>query len=379
MRPVSRSVEKLIERVNGHLADIAEYANEYGGDILNLAVPIFGSERMDFHKDATSLAMWLKSLENVLKPAKNADIEKVLKQLLEELDSVQVRHLEIITAETNTAWQEFELVSDMAERSPGFRSVVQQFDQEALIGMEFVLDHREGMDLLSAITRAAEESLRSLDADLIFSPVQILRGIGQLSEIKGLEKLLSRLMRNDEGQVPAGYELSGVANEIIRLGLIAKHSPDSDSLTSLGIGLKRNVPYLKVRVLTSGKIVESTAMGEAEADGFRGNSGTLVEVKYKRTTFAFHEGSTESLRFCNQARKLAAVLRQKSARAIEYHIVAPSIARGVIAFLASTFPKGANVKVIHYTAVDQTEGAVVLDLGRTAVTTTKAATLKEVG
>ena len=196
---------------------------------------------------------------------------------------------------------------------------------------------------------------------------QVLNAIADLREcrVNGLPELLSGLAEKcanlGEARICGAW---GGIHEILRLASLAKRESKAGPLTEVAKvirGIKFYREEFKGGRFTSGTSLEKEE--DVEADGFRGQTRTVMEIKSSEGPIRFNNRSGRELdwelRFRNQARKLGAATRSGKIAWVEYHITAPEVDRNLLIYLKKTIQdkEGVNrVRIFLYKQLNDWEG-----------------------
>ncbi|MBI5699070.1 hypothetical protein HZC35_02005 [Candidatus Saganbacteria bacterium] len=190
--------------------------------------------------------------------------------------------------------------------------------------------------------------------------------------VKGLPKLLSGLAENCGISEEAGVaEAWGGIHEVIRLSKLAKAKSTAGPLTEVSKVINEIRFYREE--YQGGRFTSKASQERAEdieADGYRGQSRTVVEIKSSEVPIRFNNRNGHAvdweLRFRNQARKLRAAVRSGRIGGVEYHITAPEVDRELLFYLKKTIrdkDEVVRVRVFFYSLLNEWEGLEQVVLG----------------
>jgi len=193
---------------------------------------------------------------------------------------------------------------------------------------------------------------------------QVLNAIADLREcrVNGLEDLLSGLAEKCSN--PEICEAWGGIHEVLRLASLAKRKSEAGPLTEVS-KVFRGIKFHREELINGRYVsgIKQEVVQDLEADGFRGQSRTVLEVKSSEVPLRFTgrdpKNAEKILRIRNQARKLRAALRSGKISWVEYHITAPEVDRELLIYLKKTIQdkEGVNrVRIFLYKALNDWEG-----------------------
>jgi len=189
---------------------------------------------------------------------------------------------------------------------------------------------------------------------------------------ENFERLLSRFSKfSEHGEIRPIKEIMGALAEVIVIGRLA-------TLPQYGMRIEVSRPMgtIKFRgeyLRQKGKETffaerDEYQTSEIEADGYIRATSTLIEVKYcsrpEGISFLPDEnadGFRQVLRFRNQVRKYAALVKEGSVKEVEYHIVAAAVSRDVLEYIGSTIGALGRTRVYLYGSLADKEPKIVLD------------------
>jgi len=234
----------------------------------------------------------------------------------------------------------------------------QSLKPEQAIGLGFV-EGLEGGRLIERIFKTQElmiyrDIYGAALIDLVLDAVYKLRQ----RKIPGLDVLLARLPELDgRARARETVEVRGAAVEIIRLGYIAEEET-SDPLTEAGRKFKNIVFYPMRRLAGEGGVRyaperEKRLTEDADADGYRGSSRTLIEIKYSSQPLTLNgDGNGQVLRLLNQGRKYGVLIRKGVINQVDFIIIAPEIDPEIIKLIYGMV----YGSFFHFTDITSREG-----------------------
>jgi hypothetical protein len=153
-------------------------------------------------------------------------------------------------------------------------------------------------------------------------------------------------------------EVRGAAVEVVRLGYIAEEET-SDPLTEAGRKFNNITFYPMHRLMGEAGVVRyvperiKRLTEDADADGYRGSSHTLIEIKYSSQPLVLNgEGNGQVMRLLNQARKYGAAIRKGIINQVEFIIIAPEIDPEIIKLIYGMV----RGSLFHFTDITSREG-----------------------